>query len=154
VFSAVGILAAPRRVDLVRSWPHPTEHDGLSDALDRLVDEATAELGDPTASIARRVDCRYAGQSHELTVESVDEFAGEHERRNGYARPGHPVEVVAIRAAAWVDAPISVTDLPDPRRTAAEGPTAIAETDCTIWLPEGWAATPGEAGALVLRRTA
>jgi hypothetical protein len=30
---------------------------------------------------------------------------------------------------------------------------SIAEPDCTIWLPEGWAAEPGAAGALVLRRT-
>jgi N-methylhydantoinase A/oxoprolinase/acetone carboxylase beta subunit len=153
VFSAVGILAAPRRVDLVRSWPHPTDHRGLPDALGQLVDEAVAQLGEPTASTERRLDCRYAGQSHELTVASVDEFEAEHERRNGYVRPGHPIEVVAIRAAAWLDAPLSVTDLPDPARSPADGPAVIAEPDCTIWLPDGWAATAGEAGALVLRRT-
>jgi N-methylhydantoinase A/oxoprolinase/acetone carboxylase beta subunit len=152
VLSAVGILSSPRRVDLVRSWPHPTDHDGLADALDRLAREATAEVGGATAHVERQLDCRYAGQSHELTVASVDGFAAEHQRRNGYVRPGHPVEVVALRAAAWVDSPTSVTALPQPEREPAEGPTVIAEPDCTIWLPGGWAATPGEAGALVLRR--
>jgi N-methylhydantoinase A/oxoprolinase/acetone carboxylase beta subunit len=154
VLSALGILAAPRRVDLVRSWPHPTDHEGLESALDRLATETVAALGDPTATTERRVDCRYAGQSHELTVASVGAFEDEHQRRNGYTRPGHPVEVVALRAAAWVDAPVSVIDLPVPNRAAADGPTVIAEADCTIWLPEGWRATLGEAGALVLRRMA
>jgi 5-oxoprolinase (ATP-hydrolysing) len=154
VLSAVGILAAPRRVDLVRSWRHPTDHDGLDEALGRLVDEAVAELDDTTAARQGRVDCRYQGQSHELTVPSVGEFAAEHERRNGYRRPDHPVEVIALRAAAWVDAPVSVTDLVAPVREPATGPTVIAEQDCTIWLPEGWTATSGAAGALVLRRTA
>ena len=36
---------------------------------------------------------------------------------------------------------------------AAVGPTVIAEPDCTIWLPAGWRADPGAAGALILRRT-
>ena len=46
----------------------------------------------------------------------------------------------------------SSTDLPAPTR-AASGPAAIAESDCTIWMPDGWTAEPGAAGALVLRRT-
>ena len=46
-----------------------------------------------------------------------------------------------------------LTDLPAPPRSPARGPAAIAEPDCTIWLPDGWSAEPGAAGALVLRRT-
>ena len=41
-----------------------------------------------TPSVTTAFDCRYAGQSHELTVPSVDDFPAEHRRRNGYARPG------------------------------------------------------------------
>jgi hypothetical protein len=28
----------------------------------------------------------------------------------------------------------------------------VAEPDCTIWIPEGWAAEPHPSGALVLTR--
>ena len=41
-----------------------------------------------------------------------------------------------------------------PVRAGAVGPTVVAEPDCTIWVPAGWVAEPGAAGALVLRRTA
>ncbi len=34
VFSAVGVLTAPRQVDLVRSWPTPIDHTGLDAELD------------------------------------------------------------------------------------------------------------------------
>jgi N-methylhydantoinase A/oxoprolinase/acetone carboxylase beta subunit len=92
------------------------------------------------------------GQSHELTVASIDHFHAEHERRNGYARPGTRVEVVAIRARARIDAPLDVTSLPTRDREVAVGPAVIAEPDCTIWVPAGWCARHGEAGALVLER--
>jgi N-methylhydantoinase A/oxoprolinase/acetone carboxylase beta subunit len=98
------------------------------------------------------VDCRYRGQSHELTVDSVAEFHALHARRNGYARPDHPIEVIALRARATIASPIAVADLPAPRRAAVEGPAVIAEADCTTWVPPGWRAEPGVAGALVLRR--
>jgi N-methylhydantoinase A/oxoprolinase/acetone carboxylase beta subunit len=97
-------------------------------------------------------DCRYAGQSHELNVRHPRRFHREHRLRNGYARPDHPVEVVAVRARAWVDSPVSVGALPAPERRGAHGPAVIAEQDCTIWVPEGWTAEPGAAGSLVLRR--
>jgi N-methylhydantoinase A/oxoprolinase/acetone carboxylase beta subunit len=151
VFSAVGILSAPRQRELVRSWPSPDDHSGLDAARARLGDEAARLVGG-TPAVQTFVDCRYAGQSHELTVGSVADFHAEHRRRNGYARPEAPVEVVAVRARAHLDAPIAVTDLPPVSRAAAEGPTTIAEPDCTIHLPDGWHAEPGEAGVLVVRR--
>src|SRR5262245_56856428 len=70
VLSAVGLLTAPRRRDRVRSWPTPGDHTGLADALAVLADEARALVrGDSTVEMA--VDCRYRGQSHELTVPTV-----------------------------------------------------------------------------------
>ena len=99
------------------------------------------------------MDCRYAGQSHELSVPEVDAFAAEHERRNGYARPGAPVEVVALRATARLPAPLDVADLPEPDRPHGVGPVALVEPDTTVWLPEGWRAEAGEAGALRLVRS-
>jgi len=87
-------------------------------------------------------------------VPSVDAFADEHWRRNGYDRPDTAIEVVALRATARRPAPLAVTDLPtpDPLRPVGAGPTVLAEVDCTVWVPAGWRAEHGEAGALVLRR--
>ncbi|MBA2496488.1 MAG: hypothetical protein H0V33_05230, partial [Acidimicrobiia bacterium] len=105
------------------------------------------------AEVVTAVDCRYEGQSHELTVPTVAAFPAEHERRNGYIRPGAAVEVIALRASARLASPVAVLDLPPVERTAATGPAVLAEPDCTIWVPDGWTAAPGEAGALILRRS-
>jgi N-methylhydantoinase A/oxoprolinase/acetone carboxylase beta subunit len=152
VLSAVGLLCAPMQHDVVRSWPTPAEHDGLDDALVALSMQASAAVGGG-AHVDVSVDCRYVGQSHELTVPTVDAFADEHRRRNGYARPGAPIEVVALRATATVAAPIEVTDLPAPHREPVTGPAVVAEPDCTMWVPGGWRAEVGEVGAWILRRT-
>jgi N-methylhydantoinase A/oxoprolinase/acetone carboxylase beta subunit len=152
VLSAVGLLSAPRKRELVRSWPTPSSVDGLDHALESLAAEASALVG-PDASTSTFLDVRYAGQSHELTVERLDDFAGEHTRRNGYARPDAPVEVVALRARARIESPVEVGALaPSSERTPAAGPAVIAEPDCTIWVPSGWSARVGEAGALVIER--
>jgi len=193
VFSAVGVLTAPRQVDLVRSWPWPLDHEGIAEALRDLGGQASAlahggggggaVAGGVTGAvtgavgITTSVDCRYAGQSYELTVPSVEAFHDEHERRNGYRRQGAAVEVVAIRATATIASPVSLDDLGSapsstqtpvaassqasmrasmqasvtgPARKPAVGPAVVAEPDCTIWIPAGWRADPGQAGALVL----
>jgi N-methylhydantoinase A/oxoprolinase/acetone carboxylase beta subunit len=151
VLSAVGLLTSPVQRDLVRSWATPLDHTALADARRRLAAEA-AKLVGRDAVTTTSVDCRYAGQSHELTVASVAAFHEAHRLRNGFSRPDAPVEVVAIRATATVPSGFDLADLPSSPRPSAEGPTAIPEPDCTIWLPEGWVAEPGAAGALVLRR--
>src|SRR5205807_1718598 len=114
VLSAVGLLCSPRQRDLVRSFSGGEA--ALDDALDALAADARAAVG-AGATATTAVDCRYAGQSHELTVPSVDEFPDEHRRRNGYARPGAPIEVVAIRARARIEAPLSPLALGPPRDT-------------------------------------
>ena len=157
VLSAVGLLAAPPSRELVRSRAHPTVLDGLEDDL-RAIEEEALALGGGRDGIAveTAVDCRYAGQSHELTVPDLAGFHAEHERRNGFARPDAPVEVVAVRATATRPPVLAVTDLPVPEhRRGFEplvGPSVIAEPDCTIWLAEGWTAELAPAGALLLRR--
>jgi len=109
VLSAVGVLASPMQRDLVRSWPTPGVHDGVDRALRALGDEAATLVGRgasagsggvDAAEIDLALDCRYAGQSHELTVPAVADFHAAHHRRNGYSRPDAPVEVVALRATA------------------------------------------------------
>jgi N-methylhydantoinase A/oxoprolinase/acetone carboxylase beta subunit len=152
VLSAVGILGAPEQRTLVRSWPTPSSIVGLDAALGALADEAAALVGDG-AEVTTGLDVRYAGQSHELTVARIDDFHAEHAKRNGYARPDAPLEVVAVRASASLPTPgVSPLDLPLVERAGASGPAVLAEPDCTIWVPRGWTARPGAAGALVLER--
>jgi N-methylhydantoinase A/oxoprolinase/acetone carboxylase beta subunit len=156
VLSAVGLLTAPRRRDLVRSWPDPQDQAGLAEALVLLGKEAAALVGPgaETTTVENAVDCRYRGQSHELTVPSVGEFHDEHRRRNGYARPEEPVEVVALRAVATSPPTVATADLPAVARLAGEvrGPAVIAEPDCTIWVADGWVAQAGADGALLMHR--
>jgi N-methylhydantoinase A/oxoprolinase/acetone carboxylase beta subunit len=160
VLSAVGLLCSPRQRDLVRSWPVPSDHDGLPDRLAQLADEARRAVGDgttvdPDAEVTTALDCRYQGQSHELTVPSVEDFPEEHRRRNGYSRPRAPIEVVAVRATARLPAALSPTDLgppPSGERRPTRGPTVLAEPDCTVWVPEGWTADVGPDGSWVLTR--
>src|SRR6185369_10248403 len=81
VFSAVGLVASPRRRELVRSWAGSTEASALVAALEQLGAETAALVG-PNAQVETALDCRYVGQSHELTVPTIHEFHAEHERRN------------------------------------------------------------------------
>ena len=153
VFSAVGLLCSPRQRELVRSWPTPADRAGLDEALRALGEEAVSAVGGgDDVEVSYALDCRYTGQSHELTVGSVEAFPEEHRRRNGFARPGAPVEVVALRARARRPAALEPTDLPTPKRERIAGPAVAAEPDCTVWLPDGWVAEPGPAGAWVITR--
>ncbi|HEX2043981.1 MAG TPA: hydantoinase/oxoprolinase family protein [Acidimicrobiales bacterium] len=155
VLSAVGLLCSPRQRDLVRSWPDPGECQGLDDAVAELAEQAAAAVGGgDDVDVTTSLDCRYAGQSHELTVAKIDDFADEHRRRNGYARPGAPVEVVALRARGRTPPAVTVDDLgpPPTRRQATKGPAVVAEPDCTVWVPEGWSADVASDGSWVLTR--
>ncbi len=159
VLSAVGLLAAPPQREVVRSRVDPLAQDELEDELATIGAEAQALAGGHADVVVETtVDCRYVGQSHELTVPGVASFHVEHEQRNGFARPDAPVEVLVVRARARRPAAITVEDLPVPphRRDSAEltGPRVLAEPDCTIWLAEGWTSRPGPTGALVLTREA
>ena len=157
VLSAVGLLIAPRHRELARSWPTGSELDGLEAALATLAAEARAVLGVEPCTVTTAVDCRYAGQSHDLRVASVAEFAGAHERRNGYRRDD-PVEVTALRAVAEAPAPCTLAEVlagwegrwPEP----VAGPAVEVREDCTIWVPAGWTGREGPLGSLVLTRDA
>jgi N-methylhydantoinase A/oxoprolinase/acetone carboxylase beta subunit len=151
VASAVGLVGSPRRQEVVQTVP--AGDPARIDALRIEVRERARALVGSGADVATAVDCRYVGQSHEITVDTPDQFEAEHERRNGYARPGAPIEVVAVRARATADAPLRVTDLPAVERVRARGPALVAEADCTVWIPEGWIAEPRALGAWVLTRT-
>ncbi len=154
VLSAVGILGASRQVDLVRSWPPGANPSAIEDALVDLAVLASRALGgDATVDVA--VDCRYAGQSHEITVPDIDDFEAEHRRRNGYARPDAEVEVVALRASGRLQPEVDVRHLEQPTgRRPAIGPCVISEDDCTVWVAPGWKADVHATGSWILTREA
>jgi N-methylhydantoinase A/oxoprolinase/acetone carboxylase beta subunit len=154
VLSAVGMLAAPRQVDLVRSWPDPADHAGAEAAAIAAGFDAAAEGG----RVEIGLDCRYAGQSHELTVSGVAGFEAEHARRNGFLLADNPIEVVAIRASARWPSPVDLAALaaesafrPD-RTGPVAGPAVLAEPDCTIWVAPGWRADAHPSGSWLLTR--
>ncbi len=177
VLSAVGLLASPRQVVAVQSVSGseagaaetrfqlartvarrlvgvpPDAHARVM--LNHVTGGATVSFADGrSVAVDVAVDCRYRGQSHELTVPSVAAFVEEHRRRNGYARPGAPVEVTAVRATARGPAPLEGRSLPPgPVRAPAEGPAVLSEPDCTVWVPAGWVAEVGGGGSWIIRRT-
>ncbi|HEX9682999.1 MAG TPA: hydantoinase/oxoprolinase family protein [Acidimicrobiales bacterium] len=164
VLSAVGLLCAPRQRDLVRTWPRPADHHGALAAAAALGEQASDMLRgagngvEVEVEVETFVDCRYAGQSHEITVVLPSDFGAEHERRNGYRRDDSPVEVVAIRALARLRPRLDVVDLEVPEHRAGfeavVGPATVADPECTVVVPAGWRADRGPAGCLVLTRAA
>jgi N-methylhydantoinase A/oxoprolinase/acetone carboxylase beta subunit len=152
VLSAVGLVCAPRQRELVRSWHRPSDRTGLDEARAAVANEAASLIGESSVEVERLLDCRYAGQGHELTVTEVDEFHAEHRRRNGFDRPDAPIEVIAIRARARGSIPVTVDALAPVERVVVDGPMVMAEPDATTWIPAGWRAEPGALGAWIVRR--
>jgi N-methylhydantoinase A/oxoprolinase/acetone carboxylase beta subunit len=152
------VLAAPVQHDRSRTWPTPADHSGLAEALTSLGDEAAAALvADAGGSrrdveVVLSVDARYEGQSHELRVAQVEDFPEAHRRQNGYDRPGHPVEVITLRASARRASALDPARLRSRKRPPMEGPAVVVEDDTTIWVPIGWKGEPGPAGTLILKR--
>jgi N-methylhydantoinase A/oxoprolinase/acetone carboxylase beta subunit len=155
VLSAVGILGAPRQVDLVRSWPDPGDHEGAVKAACQLADAAAERNpASPPDHVAVRFDCRYSGQSHELTVPDIAGFKAEHQRRSGYALEGVGIEVIAIRASVQWRSPVDAGALPaaSARGRPVLGPRVVAEADCTMWVAAGWRADVDPSGSWILTR--
>lgn len=150
VFSALGLLLAPSRVDLSRTVML-AGLEGTALVLTALQGEALETLGAP-GHTAAYLDLRYRGQSHETTVaydptepESVvlERFHKAHHRRNGFSRPDEPVEVVTVRVEAigapalrWdeIPAPVSVGE---PRRGTRTVLDSGGACDATVWWRAG-----------------
>jgi N-methylhydantoinase A len=122
VLSAYGLLAADETHDAARtvrlSLADTTATD-LGDAFDALTRRVLGDVSDPAAArVERAADCRYAGQSFELTVDAgavedvtdaptdpdalAERFAAAHERAYGY-RLDADVEAVTLRVTATVE---------------------------------------------------
>jgi N-methylhydantoinase A len=128
VLSAVGLIAAERRRDLVESVLLSGDElttEAAAEVVDRLAERGRDELSAPDAEIRASYDLRYAGQAFELTVpgeerpdpEALREaFDEAHEERYGYSDPDAPLELVTVRVAAALPA----AELPDSEAGEAE----------------------------------
>jgi N-methylhydantoinase A len=102
VLSALGLALGEARRDYVVSAFVDADSPRVGELFAELTERARADV--PDAGLARFADCRYAGQSFELTVRADDRlrerFEAEHARRYGHRAPDRPVEVVALRLVA------------------------------------------------------
>ncbi|WP_290811687.1 hydantoinase/oxoprolinase family protein [Halovivax sp.] len=134
VLSAYGLLAADESHDAVRTVRvdlPDADRDRIDGVYEELVESVLADVSEPErADIERAADCRYVGQSFELTVpvenfepETVaDRFHADHESAYGYTLD-EAVEVVNLRVTARVERPS-----PDVGHTA-EGESRIGERE-------------------------
>jgi N-methylhydantoinase A len=114
VLSAVGLIAAERRRDLVESVL--LAGDGLTmeavaEVVERLAERGREELAAPDAEVRPAFDLRYAGQAFELTVPGAarpdpgdlrQAFERAHDERYGYTDEGSELELVTVRVAVAV----------------------------------------------------
>src|SRR5206468_466881 len=111
VLSAVGLIAAERRRDLVESVLLAGDDlttEAIGEAVDRLAERGRDELGASGADTRAGYDLRYSGQAFKLTIEGEPRpdpselrsgFDSAHEERYGYADRGAELELVTIRVA-------------------------------------------------------
>jgi N-methylhydantoinase A len=115
VLSALGLLAADEQHDTLRTVQTPlatADPDALDDQFAELAGAVRADASDPDAArITRTADLRYAGQSHELTVDVpdpfdagtvADRFEQSHDRARGYHLRDEPIQIVTLRATATI----------------------------------------------------
>lgn len=146
VFSALGLLLAEPRADTARTVMLGASDPRLVGAAQMLAEEAVISYREMFDSEPRATsvtaDVRYEGQSHELEVAAAaverigPSFERAHAERFGFARPGEPIEVVNLRAAASGAAPLTWDQLPslDEHRAAVAG-GGVWERDT---LPAGY----------------
>jgi N-methylhydantoinase A len=159
VLAALGLVMAGERRDYVQTVLARVDGDGdLASLLAPLAERAGREL--PGAAQRAAADCRYAGQSHSLTVDwdpgapeaaLAEAFHAAHEVRYGDAERGREVEAVSLRLAA--ERPGADPDLPARGAGApVPGPAVIPMDGATCWVGEGWAAYTDAIGSIVMER--
>jgi N-methylhydantoinase A/oxoprolinase/acetone carboxylase beta subunit len=147
VFSALGLAAAERRSDEIRTVMLP-ESEITAGRLLGLIGEA-----DETTW-----DLRYRGQSFELSItdDSADpvrlreRFEQAHEARYGYRDQHAAIELVTIRRRRLTPGP--GISLESPGITRQEGPLSIDLGQATLFVPPGWSAVGETSGLIRLRR--
>jgi N-methylhydantoinase A len=163
LFSSFGLLFADVEHHLVRTWRRLArlmEPKELGDVFARMEAEARAQLGaegfaPASIRIKRSADCRYEGQSYELTVPVeagavnaatvaalAEGFGQEHQRTYGHrGAPDEPVEIVSLRVVGQ-----GIPDKPRvPERLSVDrtGPGKAGGSRRVYFGPElGWRETP------------
>ncbi len=111
VLSAVGLIAAERRRDLVESVllaGDALDSDAIAAVVERLAVRGRDELSAPDAEVRSAYDLRYAGQAFELTIDGDARpdvgdlraaFEAAHRERYGYADADSALELVTVRVA-------------------------------------------------------
>lgn len=147
VFSALGLAAADRRRDEIRT---------VMLAGESLTADLLAELIGDADEVSW--DLRYAGQSFELNIfdsggqpETLRKlFEAEHERRYGYSDPEAAIELVTVRRR-YVRAGPELA-LPPSELAQRTGPNVVDLGQSTLFIGDGWAASGGAAGLIRLER--
>jgi len=104
-------------------------------------------------------DLRYRGQSFELTVADLsgdsarlrDRFEEAHERRYGYRDTEAAIELVTVRRRYIQPGPDP--KLADPDHEPISGPASVDLQQATLYLPNGWRASPAGSGLLRISHT-
>ncbi len=163
LFSSFGLLFADVEHHYVRTWRRLVrgiQPASLGEVYGRMEGEARARLAaegfrDDAIRIRRSADCRYEGQSFELTVpvsggpfdgallKGIEEtFGREHQRTYGHkAGDDEPVEIVSLRVvgAGVPDRP----RVPEALRVDRTGPGRAGGSRRVFFGPElGWRETP------------
>ncbi|MEW6745829.1 MAG: hydantoinase/oxoprolinase family protein [Planctomycetota bacterium] len=127
VLSALGLATAPPRKDLVQSvlWDASAIRlERIRHALERLEKQGRRELeqqlpGAPLEA-AWFVDCRYRGQSYELTLPFgralPETFQRAHKTAYGHTLEHTPIEIVSLRVRLTGPAPSVRLEMPPRRR--------------------------------------
>lgn len=109
---------------------------------------------DTTITSTRRVDLRYRGTESPLTLDVAGDsdgpslqarFAEAHEQRFGYAREGHPIEVVTLRVELVAKSLGSDhTDLPgsDRQPTKSTQSVTVERQTTRLWIEGAWREVP------------
>ncbi len=169
--SAYGLLTAPPSHEVATTVLERVAlgaRPSFSAALGSVAAEATAAVRADRPrgriAVARFLDCRYVGQSFELTIPYARDFRrafdAAHEHAFGFATPDRPLEVVNVRAratGAWSGPPLptATDDRPRDERPGRRrsGPAAVRFPTCAVWIPDGWRGTFDAFGGIVLERT-
>ncbi|UTI66962.1 hydantoinase/oxoprolinase family protein [Paraconexibacter antarcticus] len=153
VLSALGLAAADQRRDEARTVM--LRGDGLTAEALRAAAGSGAEVA---------WEARYAGQSHELTLEGVapdpgaiaDALRRVHEERYGFApATDAAVEVVTVRRTVRTPGPeltLATGSTAAPGDAGACGPRTIALPGATFALRAGWRITGDTGGWIVAER--
>jgi N-methylhydantoinase A len=166
VLSAIGLAAAPGRVEHVASLHRPADAVGPEEWEATYAGVArVVSTGLPGAELQRVADCRYPGQGYELSVvadggpaAAAATFHALHAERFGHADRTRPVEIVNVRVVGTRRA--ATVQLGTVERRAGmpaagarlAGPLTIPLEDATVRVEAGWIAHTHGTGALIVER--